>query len=182
MKKKIFLSLLVVACLFAITGCGKKSDVKEKESDTIIKIVDNKDKGYVTTFKSVGNKFVQTNPKYNHVDSEDLGVFITLDYIESSKEAYDYAKTHNFLGREYSEGDIKEYKWNKYDGYFYNIGENEIYFRILLEEEKENVIVLTGFVGPKTDSKVKNDDLTKLVDNKDFQSFLNSIEFNKENK
>ena len=183
MKKKILLITLVLIGLLTITGCGKKSNSDSKESgDELIKIIDKKDKGYVTTFKSINNKFVQPNPKYNHVDSDDLGVFITLDYIDSTKEAYDYAKTHNFLGREYAKGDVIDYKWNKYDGYFYNIGENELYFRILLEDDKDNSIVLTGFVGPKVDSKNENKDLTKFVDNKDFQKFLNSIEFKKEDK
>ena len=181
MKKRILLGIFIVVGLFTIVGCSKKADNNLKgSSNDLIKITDNKDRGYVTTFKTINNKFVQPNPKYNHIDSEDLGVFITLEYIESTKEAYDYAKTHNFLGREYSEGDIKEYKWNNYDGYFYNISENELYFRILLEDDPNNSIVLSGYVGPKTDSKNENKDLTKLVDNKDFQNFLNSIEFKKE--
>ena len=183
MLKKKILIILVILGLFTITGCGKKSDSENQESsDNLIKIVDNKDKGYVTTFKTVNDKFIQTNPKYNHVDSTDLGVFITFDYIESSKEAYDYAKTHNFLGGEYAKDAVKDYKWNNYDGYFYNISENELYFRILLEDDKDNSIVLSGYVGPKVDSENKNEDLTKFVDNKDFQKFLNSIEFKKESK
>ena len=177
MKKKVLLSLFIIVALFVVTGCGK-----EESSDTLIKIIDNKDKGYVTTFKTINNKFIQTNPKYNHVDSEELGIFITFDYIESSKEAYDYAKTHNFLGREYAKEDIKEYKWNNYDGYFYNVSENEMYFRILLEDDKDNSIVLSAFIGPKLDSKNKDVDLTKFVDNEDLQKFLNSIEFKKESK
>ena len=183
MKRKVLLSIMVVLALFTITGCGKKTESKSKESESnLIKITDVKDRGYVTTFKTINNKFVQTNPKYNHVDSDELGVFITFEYIESTKEAYDYSKTHNFLGVEYSEGDVKEYKWNNYDGYFYNVSETEIYFRILLEEENDNVVVLSGFVGPKVDSKNENKDLTKFADNDDFQEFLNSIEYKKENK
>ena len=180
MKKKLLLGVFILIGLFTIMGCSKKTENNKGSSNDLIKITDNKDKGYVTTFKTINNKFVQTNPKYNHVDSDDLGIFITLDYIESSKEAYDYAKTHNFLGNEYSEGDIKEYKWGNYDGYFYSVSENEMYFRLLLEDDTDNSIVLSGFVGPKTDSKNKNEDLTKLVDNEDLQKFLNSIEFKKE--
>ena len=183
MKEKIILSIWIILALFMITGCDKESNNKEKESsNNLITIKDNKDKGYTTTFKTISNKFIQTNPKYNHVDSEELGIFISFDYIESSKEAYDYAKTHNFLGVEYAEDAIKEYQWNNYNGYFYNISENELYFRVLLEEDTDNSIVLSGFVGPKVDSDNKNEDLTKLVDNNDFQKFLNSIEFKKENK
>ena len=183
MKRKLVLSALVIVALFTITGCGKKKENKTTgsgSSSDIIKIVDNKDKGYVTTFKTIGGKFVQTNPKYNHVDSDKLGVFITLDYIESTKEAYDYAKTHNFLGREYAEGDVIEHKWNNFDGYFYNVSENELYFRILLIDDSNNSVVLSGFVGPKVDSKNENKDLTKFVDSEDFEKFLNSIEFKKE--
>ena len=175
MNKRILLCLLIITSLFVFAGCRKKS------SNEIIKITDINDKGYVTTFKTINNKFIQPNPKYNHIDSDKLGIFITLDYIESSKEAYDYAKTHNFLGREYSLGEVKDYKWNNYDGYFYNISENELYFRILLKDDPDNSIVLSGFVGPKVDSKNKNEDLTKFADNADFQRFLNSIEFKKEN-
>lgn len=183
MKRKMFLVLGIIIALFTITGCGKKTEKNVEELSTdLIEIVDNKDKGYVTTFKTIDNKFVQPNPKYNHVDSDELGIFITLEYIESSKEAYDYAKTHNFLGNEYAEGDVKEFKWNNYDGYCYNISENELYFRILLEDDPNNSVVLSGFVGPKVDSKNKNEDLTKLVDNEDFQDFLSSIEFTKDNK
>ena len=176
MKRKILLSLFVLTALFIIIGCSK-----ENGEDNLIKITDNKNKGYVTTFKSINNKFVKPNPKFNHVDNEELGIFITLDYIESSKEAYDYAKTHNFLGREYAKGEVKDYKWNNYDGYFYSISENEMYFRILLEDDKDNSIVLSGFIGPKVSSDNKNVDLREFVDNNDLQKFFNSIEFKKEN-
>lgn len=176
MKKKILLSLLVVVGLFTMTGCGKESSNKVKESDNdLIKITD-KDKGYVTTFKTINNKFVQKSPKYNQIHSEDLGVFISFDYIESSKEAYDYAKTHNFLGYEYGEGEVKDYTWNNYSGYTYNVKEKEMYFRILLEDNAENSIVLSGYVG---DEHTKDLDLTKDFDSEDFQKFLNSIEFKK---
>ena len=174
MKKKLIFSLLIVLSLFIITGCNSKKEDKEVE-DSLIKITDN-DKGYVTTFKTVNNIFVQTNPKYNHVDSEDLGIFITLQYIESSKEAYDYAKTHNFLGVEYSKDSIKEYKWNKYDGYFYSVNENEAYFRILLKDDIENSVVLSGYIGPKTDSN-KKQNLEEFIDSDELQELLNSIEF-----
>ena len=183
MKKKLLFCLLLILAIFIITGCNNKTENEgEESSNSLISIVDSKDRGYITTFKTINNKFIQTNPKYNHVDSEELGVFITFDYIVSSKEAYDYAKTHNFLGVEYAKNSIKEYKWNNYDGYFYSISETEIYFRILLEDDKDNSIVLSGFVGPKVNSSNKNEDLTKFVDSEDFQKFLNSIEFKKEDK
>ena len=178
MKRKILLALLVIVALFAITGCGKEVKNKTtKSNENLIKITDNKDKGYVTTFKTIDDTFIQTNPKYNHVDSEKLSIFMSFDYIESSKEAYDYAKTHNFLGREYAEGEIKEYKWNNYEGYFYGIAENEMYFRILLEDDKDNCIVLSAYVGPKNGKDI---DFAKLSESNDFQKFLNSIEFKKE--
>ena len=174
--KKILLSLLIIVALFTITGCGKEVNNRKKESkESLIKITDNKDKGYVTTFKTINNKFTQPNPKYGHVDSEELGIFITFSYIESTKEAYDYAKTHNFLGREYAEGEVKDYKWNNYSGYSYGIAENEMYFRILLEDDVDNSIVLDAYVGPKD----KEVDFAKLFDSDDFQRFLNSIEFKK---
>ncbi len=182
MNKKFILSILIILSLFIITGCNSKKDnstekkVEEKE-EKLIKLTQ-KDKKYFTTFKTVDDKFVQTNPKYNQVDSEELGVFITFQYIESTKEAYDYAKTHNFLGNKYAEGEVKEYKWNNYDGYSYGIAENELYFRILLEDNKDNCIVLSAFVGPKN----KKVDFSKLLDSEDFKKFLNSIEFKKDSK
>ena len=144
MKKKVLLILLVIIGLFVITGCDKKKENNSnKSSNDIIKIVDVNDKGYVTTFKTIDNKFIQTNSKYNQV---------------------------------------KEYKWNNYDGYFYNVSDTELYFRILLEDDPDNSIVLSGYVGPKVDSKNENNDLTNFADSDDFQNFLNSIEFKKENK
>ena len=180
MKRKIILSLLILVAVFTITGCGKESENKVKESNNnLITITDVKGRGYVTTFKTINNKFVQTNPKYNHVDNQELGIFMSFEYIESSKEAYDYAKTHNFLGREYSEGEVKDYKWNNYDGYSYGISDNEMYFRILLEDDTDKSVVLSVFVGPKNGKDV---DFAKIFDSDDFQKFLNSIEFKKENK
>ena len=179
MKKKVLLILLVIIGLFVITGCDKKKENNSnKSSNDIIKIVDVNDKGYVTTFKPINN-FVQTNPKYNHVDNEELGIFLTFDYIESTKEAYDYAKTHNLFGNEYVEGQVKDYKWNKYDGYSYGIAENEMYFRILLEDNPDNSIVLTAYVGTKVGKDV---DFAKIFESEGFQAFLNTIEFTKESK
>lgn len=182
MNKKILLSILIVVAIFTVTGCEKKDKSKSTESNSdIIKITEN-DKGYTTTFKTINGKFIQSNPKYNHVDSDDLGIFISFDYIESPKETYDYAKTHNFLGNEYAEGEVKDYKWNNYEGYTYGREENEAYFRILLEDDVDNSIVLSAYVGPKVDAKNKADDIAKIVESDDFQEFLNSIEFKKENK
>lgn len=176
MKKKILLSILVLAMLFVVTGCGKSNNgnSNKKSGENLIKITE-ADKGYVTTFKT--DKFTQKDPKYSQIHSEELGVFISFQYIESSKEAYDYAKTHNFLGVEYSEDEVKDYKWNKYDGYSYGIKDNEMYFRILLEQNGDNVIVLSAFVGPKKEGI----DFAKVFDSSDFQKFLNTIEFTKEN-
>ena len=107
------MSLLIISCLFTITGCGPFDLYKEEENIITIK---SEDKDYVTTFKSINNLFTQ-NPKYNQIHSEELSVFISFDYIESSKEEYVYAKTHNFFGYEYAEGTVKDYKWNNYSGY-----------------------------------------------------------------
>ncbi len=173
--KKNLLSLLVIIILFITTGCSNKPfDLfKEEENYNLITIT-SKDKGYLTTFKSSNNIFVQTSPKYNQIHSEDLSVFISFSYIESSKEAYDYTKTHNFLGYEYAKGEVKDYKWNNYSGYTYNVKENEMYFRILLVDDKEKSIILSAYVG---DKHTKNLNLTKDFDSEDFQKFLNTIEF-----
>lgn len=170
--KKIFLSLLILIGVLTITACGKSS------TNDLIKIVDKKDRGYVTTFQTKNNNFVQKDPQYNHVDNEKLGIFLTFDYIESSKESYEYYKTHNFLGVQYSANEVKDYKWNNYSGYSYGIKENEMSFRILLEDDGENVVVLDVFVGPKE----KTVDFAKIFESNDFQNFLNSVEFQKENK
>lgn len=183
MKRKMLLGLLVVVCLFTIVGCGKSTDNKvkdadnkEKEEEKLIQISD-KDKGYETTFKTINNKFSQKDPKYKQVNSEELGVFISFQYIESTKEEYDYAKTHNFLGYEYSKDEIKDYTWNKYSGYTYNVKEKEMSFRILLVDDKDKSVILSGYIG---DKHTKDLDLTKDFDNEDFQKFFNSIEFKKE--
>ena len=173
--KKIFIVALLACVLFAgvfiLTGCGNK----EETNNNMIKIID-KDKNYVTTFDSINNKFEQKNPAYSQVDSEDLGIFISMSYKEYPKSYYDYYKTHNFLGVEFSEGDTKDYKWNEYSGYTYSISETEGYFKILLEDNEENSIILDGYVGGQIG---KNTDVTKIFDNEDFQKFLNTIEFKK---
>ena len=175
--KKVLVSLFAIVVLFTVTGCvkGKVTNSNESNSNLIV-IKDAKERGYVSTFKSINN-FVQTNPKYNHVDNEKLGIFISFSYIESTKEVYDYYKTHNYLGREYSEGEVKEYKWNNYSGYSYGISDNEMYFRVLLEDDKDKSVVLDAFVGPKD----KSVDFKKVFDSNDFQNFLNTIEYKKEN-
>ena len=170
MKKKIFLFLLVFVSLFTITGC---SNDKEKVEESFIKIT-SKDKEYYTTFKSTIDKFVQTNPKYNFVDNEELGIFMSFQYIESSKEAYDYAKTHNFLGYEYSKDEIKEYKWNNYSGYTFDVKEKEMNIRILLNDDKDNSVVLSIYIG---DKHTKDLNLIKDFDSEEFQKFFNTIEF-----
>ena len=181
MKKVLIVILLLgvlIAGLFVLTGCGNNEENKEsinisEETNNKITITE-KDKDYVTTFDSINNKFNQKKPEYKQVDSEDLGVFISFQYIESPKETYDYYKTHNFLGYEYAEGEVKDYTWNKYSGYTYNVKEKEMYFRILLVDNAENSVVLSGYVG---DKHTKDLDLTKDFDSEDFQKFLNSIEF-----
>ena len=179
MKNKLLLVLLVLVSVFVIVGCGKKEENgNNKTKDSLIIISDKKDKGYVSTFKTGNSHFVQENPKYNQIHNEELGVFISFDYIESTKEAYDYAKTHNLFGNEYAEGSVTDYKWNNYDGYTYGIQDNEMYFRILLEDDKDNCIVLTAFVGPKK----KDIDFKEVFNSEEFQSFLNTLEFKKENK
>ena len=180
MKKKILLGLLVLLGLFTITGCGKELSSKEKETNNNIIKITEKDKGYVTTFNSANDTFVQKDPKYNQIHSEKLGVFISFDYIESSKETYDYYKTHNLFGNEYAEGDVKEYTWNNYSGYTYNIKEKELSFRILLVDDEQNSIVLTAYVGDE--HTVKDLNMSKTFDSEEFQKFLNSIKFKKESK
>ncbi len=164
--KKIVLSLLIIVCLLMITGC-------KKSSEKIIRILSD-EKSYVTTFKGSDNTFIQENPKYNQIHSEVLSLFISFDYIESTKEAYDYAKTHNFLGYEYSKGSVKDYTWNNYSGYTYNVNDNEVYFRILLVDDKDNSIVLSAYVGNK---HTKDISVAKAFESKEVQDFLNTIEF-----
>ena len=171
MKKKILFIVLVIVGLFTFTGCGKSVETTKEKAKNNIEI-HSKDKNYYTTFKS--DKFIQKKPEYMQIDSEDLGVFISFQYIESSKETYDYYKTHNLFGNEYGKGDTKDYKWNKYDGYTYNIEQNSISFRVLLKDDAENSIVLSGYVGS---NHTKDLDFTKDFDNKDIQSLLNTMKF-----
>ena len=150
MKIKIFIVSLIVTFLviglFILTGCGNKKEENkepinssgesnnssEESNNNLIKIT-NRENSYVTTFDSINNKFTQKNPAYSQVDSKDLGIFISLSYKECPKSTYDYYKTHNFLGVEFSEGETKDYTWNKYSGYTYSVSETEVNFKILLE-------------------------------------------------
>lgn len=174
MKNKLFLIILVLVGLFTITGCDKNSNSSNNSSNNTI-IISSDEKDYKTTFKSGDSGFTQKDPKYSQIHSEKLGVFISFDYIESPKETYDYYKTHNLFGYEYKDGDVTDYTWGKYSGYTYNVDKKEMYFRILLVDDKENSIVLTGYVGDKH----TNDDLdmVKVFDSKEFQDFLNTIKF-----
>ena len=184
MKKNVLIIIALIAILgiglLVLIGHGNRKE--NKESDNISKETNNKititekDKGYVTTFDTINNKFNQKDPAYKQVDSEDLGVFISFQYIESSKKEYDYYKTHNFLGNEYAKGEVKDYTWNGYSGYTYNVEEKEMSFRILLEDNGENSVVLSAYVG---DKHTKDLDLTKDFNSEDFQKFLNSTEFKK---
>ena len=177
MKKKFLLGLIVLMGLFAITGCGKEtSKESDKKSENVITITSDDGK-YVTTFKSTDDGFDQKDPKYSQIHSEKLGVFISFDYIESPKETYDYYKTHNLFGNKYADGDIKEYTWNKYSGYTYNVGDKEAYFRVLLEDDVDNSIVLTAYVGDK--HTIDDLDMAKTFESKEFQNFLNTMEFKK---
>lgn len=184
MNKKVLIIIAIIAVLgiglFVLTGCGNKEENNESintSEETSNKItITEEDKGYVTTFDTINNKFNQKKPEYKQVNSDDLGVFISFQYIGSSKEAYDYYKTHNFLGNEYAEGEVKDYTWNNYSGFTFNAKENEMYFRILLVDNPENSVVLSGYVGKQSG---KDTDIMKAFDNEDFQKFLNSIQFEK---
>ena len=189
MKKVLMIVLIVVvliAGLFILTGCSNNkevsnnkeenketSSVSEESSNNMITITD-KDKKYETTFNSV--KFNQKSPAYSQVDSEDLGVFVSFSYNELPKSHYEYYKTHNFLGVEFSEGETKDYTWNNYSGYTYSMSETEANFKILLEDDEENSIVLVGYVGGQSDKDVN---VASTFDSEDFQNFLNTIEFKK---
>ena len=179
MKKKIILIILIIVGLFAVTGCNKNSNSSENKANSLITISSN-EKTYVTTFRSSNDGFVQKDPKYSQIHSEKLGVFISFDYIESPKETYDYYKTHNLFGYEYSKEDVKDYTWNNYSGYTYNVGKKEMYFRILLVDDKENSVVLTAYVGDK--HTIDDLDMSKTFNSKEFQDFLNTIEFKNESK
>ena len=179
MKRKLILGLFIVVGLLTITGCNKNANNTKKESNSIITI-SNKENNYSTTFKSSADGFGQKDPKYNQIHSEKLGVFISFDYIESTRETYDYYKTHNIFGNEYAEGDVKEYTWNNYNGYTYNVEEKEMYFRILLVDDKDKSVVLTAYVGDK--HTIDDLDMSKTFNSKEFQNFLNTIEFKNDNK
>ena len=185
MKKKMLLVLLILVGLLTITGCGKDSSGEKKESDkkesSSVITISSDEKDFVTKFKSTNEDgFVQKDPKYTQIHSEKLGVFISFDYIESPKETYDYYKTHNLFGNEYAEGDVTDYTWGKYSGYTYNVQDKEMYFRILLVDDPENSVVLSGYVGDKH----TNDDLdmSKTFNSKEFQDFLNTIDFKNDSK
>ena len=189
MKKKFIVVLLIgvlIAGIFTLTGCSNNkedsnnkeenketSSISEESNNNKITITD-KDKKYEITFNST--KFNQKSPAYAQVDSEDLGVFVSFSYNELSKSHYDYYKTHNFLGVEFSEGETKDYTWNNYSGYTYNMDETEANFKILLVDDEENSVVLVGYVRGQSGKDVN---VASIFDSEDFQNFLNTIEFKK---
>ena len=49
----------------------------------LIKITDKENK-YVTTFKTINNKFIQENPKYNSVQSEAISTLESRLYFKNN--------------------------------------------------------------------------------------------------
>lgn len=177
MKKKIVLSLMLIASLFMITGCeSKKNEEKKKvkEENTMKEIVLTDDNYGITTFKYDKEKDYEIKEnaggKYKEliITSEKENFELQIYHTDQSEDSYKIAKENRSNSDEF-----KEYTWNKYKGYSYNGSKTGISFNILLEDGK----VLFGefsYVDYKTA------DLTETFKGEAIQNLLNSITFKKD--
>ena len=173
-KKYIFLIIgiivaVVVLSLFLLLGNENKKELVLKDNKT----------GYTTIFKypksqtfeitdedQEGGKFAEIIVK-NEANNIELEMY----YYEESKNLYNTIKED----RKEDEG-YKEYKWNNYEGYIYNVDDESLYFSILLQDETEesDAICLFGSV----DAIDYNEANTpEAFDSEEFQNFMKSIEF-----
>ena len=165
--KAFVIALILVTSVFVLTGCESKKEIVLKDDKT----------GYTTIFKYPENQdFVVTD------EDKDSGKFVEMtvenksNNIELEMYYFEELRTTYDSGKEYNKEDegFKEYKWGKYDGFIYSVSENSLYFNILLQEENGDVI---GLFGAVSTIDYNNTNITESFNSKDFQDFMNSIEF-----
>ncbi len=177
MKKKIALGLMLVITIFALTGCGKKTETKTK---TVKKNTDKqivlKDEGFGTT------TFTYSNDKDYVVKEDASGKYKELTISSESEnfelQIYHFDTTSASFGtgkanRSDSNG-FMEYTWNKYKGYTYNGDKDLISFNILLKDDSNSSKALFGQMEPlnSTDANIEETFRGESV-----QKLLNSISF-----
>ena len=173
MRKNILIVgiiLMLIASLFVLTGCEKNKEIVLKDNKT----------GYTTTFK------YPESQNFNIVDEDqESGTFVEMTienqeknielemyYFEESDSSYELSKE----GRKDADG-YKEYKWNNYEGYIYSVDNNSLYFNVLLHKETSEDDMDIGLFGSLTSINYDESNVPETFDSKDFQDFMNSMEF-----
>ena len=172
MKKGIVLLLLVV-CMIALTGCGKKTTTKEKEEDKKIVI---KDEGFGTTTMTYSNNKdykveEEHSGKYTtvKVTSEKENFIIEMYHFDISSASYGIGKTN----RSDSEGFL-EYTWNNYLGYIYNANKSGVNFNIMLKDNSKGSKALFGTVSSVNSA---DENVIETFKSDSVQKLLNTIVF-----
>ena len=184
MKRKIIISLLIIAGLFIITGCENKDN---KNTNTKAKKVADSELVYEDTTHNTKTTF-----KYNKEDFEvtkeevNLNTNITEIYLQNKKLNIDmrlaytyYNQSKVYSNMKSSKKELptfKEYTWNGINGFMYGLGENYMNFIIPLEVNDSNEIILTVLVTPIDDPKTS---VLEACKGEVIQDFLNSIEYEK---
>ena len=177
MKNKlliVFLIIVLIGSAILLSGCGKKmSEITIKDNKT----------GYTAVFKYPEEQTFkvtdedQDSGKYVEmtIENEANNIELEVYFFDESKNIYNSSKDN----RKDDEG-FKEYNWNKHEGYIYNVDDDSLYFNIVLQDETADggIIGLFGSV-----SKLDYNKETKILesfDSKDFQDFMNTVEFKTE--
>ncbi len=172
MKKKTILVAILFAFVVLITGCENKEyetiEIKDEKAGLSTTFKYEKGQNFKVTDVNTDNKFVEVTFK-----NEDLNLETEVYYFEISNNGWNSNKTV----RGESSG-FKEFKWNKYDGYIYNVGLTKVYFNILLFDggNEKNSIGLFGSIELIDKSK---ENVLNSFNSEEYQALLNSIEFTK---
>ena len=172
MKKKILIIgiiIIIIAGLLIVTISNNEKELVLKDEKT----------GYITTFKYSKNqtfeitnedkdsgKFVQMT-----VENKANNIELEMYYFEQSKSSYDSSKD----SRKDDEG-FKEYKWNNYEGYIYNVSNDSLYFNILLKDETEDNLAI-GLFGSVNAIDYNEANIPESFNSKEFQNFMKSTKF-----
>lgn len=169
--------ILILGIIIAVLVIGLVFFIKpEKKKEIVLK--DNRT-GYTTIFKYPESQTFeiteedQDSGKFASitVKNEEKNIEFEMYYYEESRNLYNTVKED----RKAEEG-YKEYKWNNYEGFIYNVDDETLYFNIYLQDETEesDAICLFGSV----DAIDYNEANTpEAFESEEFQNFMNSIEF-----
>jgi len=176
MKKKLFIGVLLVALIAAITGCNKEKDKsKQKTTKETDKKIVLKDDSFGTT------TMTYSKDKDYEIKEEHTGKYTQLT-ITSQKENFELQLYHidttsaSFgIGKANRSGSIgfMEYTWNGLKGYTYNGDKSSISFNVLLKDDSNSSKALFG----QMSSSNTNANIEETFRSEDFQKVLNSIAF-----